>query len=141
MDLEEVTFDDLRVMSKDELDKIPYQRKKWLCQCKGCTNGTHVRDYGVSPFFWLDRNSNWAQHSPEELWTDLTKFCWMCSKHRKLISRLRPRFSDEHIRVRLYDLTSPIDRLIDTKTEFQYGTSSGFSREERSYRKASNNDR
>ena len=74
-----------------ELDAIPYDRKKWICEGKNCKNGTHIRDYGVFPWFMLDRNSKNSIKNPREYWRGRNNF-YLCSKHGKMWERLTKRF-------------------------------------------------
>jgi len=104
---EQDAINELKAMSREELDLVDYGLKKWLCQCKGCTNGSKVRDYGISPWFY------WAKKG--EGWLDLTVNYLLCYKHNKLYKRLLKNYDREKVQRKLLDLTNPIDRLIDIK--------------------------
>lgn len=75
-------------LDKESLDQIPYKRMRFVCQVKGCTNGTHVRDYGLEPWYFLDRNSKYAKLAPAELWYNLNVRFWLCGKHYKFYDKL-----------------------------------------------------
>lgn len=96
-------------LDKQSLDAVPYRRLRWLCQCKGCTNGTHVRDYGLEEFnprgIWafLDRNSKNAAKNPHDYWMGPNNY-WLCGKHNRLYKKLQQRFDLEHIWRRLFDM-------------------------------------
>lgn len=75
-------------MSKAELDSLPYDVYKWNCCCKNCNGYTTVRDYGIAPTYFLNRNSKASQKNPKEYWQDLEVFSWFCSKHWKYFKRL-----------------------------------------------------
>lgn len=80
-------IDIMRNLSKQELDLLPYDVLKWHCCCKGCKNSTTVRDYGVSPYYFLNRNSKEAQKHPLNYWNNLNVVYWFC-KHYQFLKRL-----------------------------------------------------
>jgi hypothetical protein len=92
-------------LDKESLDKIPFDRKRWLCQCKGCSNGTHIRDYGLSPFYFLDRNSKRSFDKTADYWSNLNTTYWLCGKHAKWIKKLGKTFESNHIQKRLLDMS------------------------------------
>ncbi len=94
-------------LDKEGLDEVPYTRMRWLCQCKGCMNGTHVRDYGLEAHYFLDRNSKAAAQNPSNYWMGLGNY-WLCSKHNKLFKRLEKSFELEHIFNKLIDWTKAV---------------------------------
>lgn len=100
-------------LDKESLDAVPYTRMRWLCQCKGCNNGTHVRDYGLGPFdqrgIWafLDRNSKWAAKNPGDYWMGPNNY-WLCGKHNKLFKRLQKTYEMDHIWRRLLDIEKTV---------------------------------
>lgn len=97
-----------RQLDRESLDAVPYVRRRWLCQCKGCTNGTHVRDYGLVElnglgiWAWLDRNSKNSRLKPSEYWMGPNNY-WLCGKHNKLFKRLESIYGIEHTWNRLID--------------------------------------
>lgn len=108
---EEQAINELMAMSREELDKVPYDLCKWQCQCKGCTNGTKVRDYGASPFFYFLRESKWY---------DLDHWEWTCGKHNKFRKRLLSRgYSEQHIWARLYEKFSAVRKVVRIKEKPQ----------------------
>lgn len=96
-------------LDKESLDAIPYQRRKWICQCKGCQHGTHVRDYGISPFFFLDRNSKAAKKNPKEYWYNLNVQFWICGKHWKMMGRLEKSFGRRAAEDKLLEPVIPLE--------------------------------
>lgn len=96
------TPEQFRQLDKESLDAVPFVRFRWLCQCKGCQNGTHVRDYGLGSWWFLDRNSKAAENDPRRYWMGRRNY-WLCGKHNKLFKRLEKRFDFEHIWRRLID--------------------------------------
>lgn len=99
-------------LDKASLDQVPYERMKWQCQCKGCTNGTHVRDYGISPFFFLDRNSKWIENNINKGWSNLNRTMWLCNKHKKFFEKLVKLYGADHTYKRLIDFKAPLHKLI-----------------------------
>lgn len=105
---DDFTIQQFKQLDKESLDAVPYVRRRWLCQCKGCTRGTHVRDYGLAPFngrgiwAWLDRNSKWANSHPTELWMGPNNY-WLCGKHNAMFKRLKGKFDFEHVWRRFID--------------------------------------
>ena len=80
--------DDFMKLDKSELDLMPYEIFKWECCFKGCTGGTTVRDYGIRPFFFLNRNSKRSEKSPELYWLNINERIWFCGKHYPYYKRL-----------------------------------------------------
>lgn len=113
---DDFTSEQFMQLDKESLDSIPYEQKKWQCQCKGCTNGTHVRDYSLSPFFFLDRNSKYCREHPEEYWNNLNFRYWLCGKHRKMFDRLEKMYGNEKTYLKLCDISRMrLDMLISVK--------------------------
>lgn len=108
---DDFTPEQFRRLDKESLDAIPYTRLRWLCQCKGCNNGTHVRDYGIGWWF-LDRNSKNSFKNPSDYWMGMNNY-WLCGKHNRLFKRLTSRFSIEHIFARIMDT----DKLVRIPVE------------------------
>jgi hypothetical protein len=86
-------------LDRESLEQIPYTRMKWFCVCKGCNNGTHIRDYGIGWYF-LDRNSKNSWKNPRAYWRGRND-CYICSKHWLLWQRLEKKFDYDHIFRRL----------------------------------------
>ena len=84
--------EDIRQLDKESLDVLPYNILKWDCCFKGCDCGTTVRDYGLQPFYFLNRNSKEALRNPEKYWNDLSRIRWFCGKHWKYYQRLGPEY-------------------------------------------------
>ncbi|KUJ56432.1 hypothetical protein [Chryseobacterium aquaticum] len=74
-------------LSKVELDSLPYDVLKWECCCKDCNRGTMVRDYGITPIYFLNRNSKAADKNPSKYWMDTSKIVWLCGKHYAIMKR------------------------------------------------------
>lgn len=98
---DDFTPEQFRQLDKKSLDAVPFTRMRWLCQCKGCKNGTHVRDYGIGWYF-LDRNSKAAAKNPHDYWMGVRNY-WLCGKHNAMFKRLKNRFEFEHIWRRFID--------------------------------------
>lgn len=74
MDAEELeAIEELKAMSKDELDKVPYDIRYWRCGVGKCKSISKVRDYGIPPFYW------WRGE-----WIDITDVFRICGKHWKM---------------------------------------------------------
>lgn len=105
---DDFTPEQFRQLDKESLDAIPFVRRRWLCQCKGCTRGTHVRDYGLEEFnprgIWalLDRNSQDAAKHPDRYWMGPNNY-WLCGRHDALFKRMRGKFDFEHVWRRFID--------------------------------------
>ena len=101
-------IEELKSMSREELDQVPYDLVKWFCQCKGCTYGSRIRDYGISPFFYWPRKG--------EGWINLNFNYLLCGKHWKLVKRLEKSYEPHHIERKLFDLTKlPTEKLVILK--------------------------
>jgi hypothetical protein len=107
MDTEELlAIEELKSMSREELDKVPYDKKKWVCQGKKCSNGTVVRDYGIAPFFYLQRKCDAG-------WVNLNLQFWMCGKHNKARKRLEKNYDEDAVFLKIFDNTIlPIDKML-----------------------------
>lgn len=110
---DDFTREQFMQLDKESLDRVEYVRRRWLCQVKNCTNGTHVRDYGLEPFnprgmwLFLDRNSKGAAQNPRNYWMGPNNY-WLCSKHNALFKRLITRFSIDHIFQRVMDTSKDV---------------------------------
>ena len=85
---DEPTADEIMKLDKEDLDSMPYNVLKWECCFNGCKCGTTVRDYGLHPFYFLNRNSKAAERNPKKYWFDLRVIHWFCGKHWKYYQRL-----------------------------------------------------
>jgi hypothetical protein len=92
-------------LDKEALDSLPYTVLKWNCQCKKCSNGTTIRDYGIYPFYFLNRNSKYAARKPEEYWYKIIQGgnYWLCGKHWKFFQRLKKKYDEGFIYHKLCD--------------------------------------
>lgn len=107
-------------LDKESLDQIPYTVMHLNCHGKGCKNGTHVRDYGVSPYYFLHRNSRGAANNPGKYWLNLSRKMWLCAKHWKILDRLGPIYGYPKVEERVLDLgTAPLGKLNATGHEFK----------------------
>lgn len=109
---EQDAINELMAMSAEELDVVDYDLKKWCCQAKNCTNGTIVRDYGISPMFY--------HPGRKARWYNLNLGFWMCGKHNKFVKRLSKSFPINDVMDRIIDYTKmPVNKMTDvvsTKT-------------------------
>jgi hypothetical protein len=101
IELDVLSIGEMVVMNRAELDNILYELKKWKCHCKNCPNGTKVRDYGISPWYFLERNSKNSRRHPFYYWKDLTNIMWLCGKHRMIYERLIKKFAKGHVYERM----------------------------------------
>lgn len=104
-------------LERSALKMIPYTRLRWECQVKGCTNGTHVLDYGIAPYYFLDRNSKNSQRYPELYWRNLREKIYLCGKHYKWVVRLKKRFDWNHIYDRLCEPYHLSKKLLPVPTK------------------------
>lgn len=96
-DDELVALEELMNMTREELDRVPYEIKLWGCQCKNCKNASRVRDYGVSPFFFSPRKGKkWG-------WKDLRDWYYICGRHWKFYKRLLKSYDRKTIDNKLLD--------------------------------------
>lgn len=130
---DDFTPEQFRQLDKESLDAIPFTRLRWLCQCKGCTNGTHVRDYGLGKWWLLDRNSKGIAKDTSGYWMGLYNY-WLCGKHNRLFKRLEKRFDIEHIWRRLLDPTKEV------RIEIKTGDLSTIKRVEKHEKKVKDHD-
>jgi hypothetical protein len=71
---EESIFD----LPKERLELIDHDIYKWLCCAEGCTNGTHVWDFGEAPLYYFPRKVKGNQ------WLNSGQWRWNCGKHYKM---------------------------------------------------------
>ncbi|WP_445453108.1 hypothetical protein [Flavobacterium sp. 25HG05S-40] len=95
---EEEAIAELKAMSKEELENVPFQTVWWICQAKGCCRGTKVRDYGIDPEYWDRRYSFFS----------INKRFLLCREHWKMYQRLLPNYDIEHIWRRMMEFPKKI---------------------------------
>lgn len=100
---DDFTPEQFRQLDRESLEEVPFTRATWVCQCKGCTRGTMVRDYGLAPWYWLQRNSKRSHAQPQRYWFYLDTWHWLCSKHNAMFKKLAKRFDIGHIQQRFLD--------------------------------------
>lgn len=81
IELEDVA--DIMCLSVEELDKVPYEEKFWLCGVEDCTHWTKIRDYGLHPVYYWKSHRCWVNVSNEFM------FCGACNKRYKLKFRFK----------------------------------------------------
>jgi hypothetical protein len=77
--LEESIFD----LPKERLELIDHDIYKWQCCAEGCTNGTHVWDFGERPMYYFPRKVK-ASKNEGSNWYHCDRWYWTCGKHFKL---------------------------------------------------------
>jgi hypothetical protein len=104
MSEEEEAIKELMSMSQDELDLVPYDTVKLICQAKGCKRHTKIRDYGLSPVYYVRRYSL--------KWWNIEKIFFLCPTHYKFYYRLLKSFDAKHVIDKIIDLDKyPIEKL------------------------------
>ena len=99
MSEEEEAIQELKSMTREEIDLVPYTNLKWICSGKKCNNGTKVRDYGIHPEYWSQRL--------KEPFFSINKTFWMCGKHWKLYKRISKNYSQEHVYRKIFNFSKP----------------------------------
>jgi len=94
---EEEAIDILLKMSKSELDLVPYDTVKLICQAKGCKRHTKIRDYGIAPVYYVHRFKIGQQ------WHNVLKSYFLCAKHWSIKTRLIKRFEVWRVQQRMLD--------------------------------------
>jgi len=97
MDEEEKAIEELMKMELSELDMVPYEIVKLICQAKGCSRHTKVRDYGISPVYYV------KGFKLKERWHSTIQSFFLCSKHWKLHQRLIKRFETWRVQQKILD--------------------------------------
>lgn len=97
------TPEQIRQLDRTSLDLIPFERRWWNCAAKKCNGGTGIRDYGINPWYLLDRNSKESIRNPTKYWRPLDRRFMLCSKHYSPYIRL----------VKLYGQQATMDKLLD----------------------------
>jgi hypothetical protein len=93
--LNEFTIDkefDLRLMSKEELGLVPFDKMEWCCQGKNCNRKTTVKTYGDFPFFYW--RGQWIPFIHE---SNIPTEFFMCSKHFKMWKGLIKNYEEEKV--------------------------------------------
>lgn len=110
IDEEQEAINELKSMSRTELDNVDYTLKKWICQCKGCTRGTKVRDYGIAPWYYWPKKG--------EGWLNLDTNYFMCGGHYPRMKKMEKLYGWPAVEKKLIDFTIlPKDKLVDVKFE------------------------
>jgi hypothetical protein len=92
---EKTAIEELRAMSRKKLEQVPHDIKKWVCQCKRCTCGTKVWDFGMAPlYYWPVKKGQWVKIPNNYL---------VCGKHNRWFTRLEKSFEFVAIRDKLLD--------------------------------------
>jgi hypothetical protein len=95
---------ELMSMSQKELDLVPYDTVKLICQAKGCKRHTKIRDYGLSPIYYVRRY--------KERWWDVKKIFFLCPKHYPFYNRLVNIYGFNHVQQKIIDFEKlPIQKL------------------------------
>lgn len=82
---EETIFD----LPKERLELIDHDIYKWQCCAEGCTNGTHVWDFGEEPMYYFPRRVKGSAKG-QGAWLKSTLWYWACGKHSKMEKREIP---------------------------------------------------
>jgi hypothetical protein len=107
-------IEQLKSMNREELDLVMYDIKKWICQAKGCMRGTHVRDYGITPYFFEHKKKGkWVVISTGE---NSGGSYLLCFKHAKFWDRLIKSFEPLDVYKKLIDRScTSLEKMIDCK--------------------------
>lgn len=73
---------DLKSMSKEELDKVPFEVLYWFCSINHCHRYTRVRDYGIVGNNGVTHEFYWPRAKGP--WVDVFDHIRICSKHWKV---------------------------------------------------------
>lgn len=95
---------DLFRLAPEELAMVPFDRFKLTCCVYGCNNGPTVRDYGISPTYYVVN----AAGGP---WHDLSQTVFYCGKHSRLMKQAQ-RQGKEFIAPEGYKKGPAINQLI-----------------------------
>lgn len=63
----------IKNLPDDELEMVPYDKKRLQCSVLGCNRFTNVKDYGISPEYYC-----FGQ------WHNLNEILFFCPKHWKI---------------------------------------------------------
>lgn len=70
---------DIKKMSREELNKIPFDKWRIYCKVQGCNRFTHLRDYGIWPvLFGRFVGGDWI---------NVHESYFLCHNHYKLIDK------------------------------------------------------
>jgi len=97
MSEEEDAIKELMSMSQDELDLVPYDTVKLICQAKGCKRHTKVRDYGLPSVYYV------KGFNKNDRWHNVIKSYFLCAKHWKLVQRLISQFDAWRVENKILD--------------------------------------
>lgn len=76
-ELEINDVDDIKSLSHQELQNVPFDEKYWICGIGICIHKTVIRDYGIHPFYYWN---------PKKCWVDILHefmYCASCGKKYK----------------------------------------------------------
>jgi len=100
---------ELKSMTVEQLDLVPYEIKKWVCSGKNCNRGTKIRDYGTEPLFYHTRKSIG--------WFSLRDTFFMCAKHWKLYNRLKKNYPLAAIYMKMFDFEKQTIQVLEKKNQ------------------------
>lgn len=92
---EEEAINELMAMPRAELDMVPHDLKKCLCNFKNCIHGMKVRDYGIHPVYYL--------HRKEGRWINVENQFYLCGPHYKFYKKLTRLYDEHHIERRILE--------------------------------------
>lgn len=68
------------MLDRESLDRVPYDKRRVCCHIEGCERTMPVRDYGIDPFYYINRR-----------WHRLDLVLFFCAKHWK-IEKQKPHY-------------------------------------------------
>lgn len=80
-DLDDIEFD-IKSLTPDELEQVPFDGVRWQCKIKFCKCYTRMRDYGMHPVYYHKRGVKNPVNGIDH-WINITEIFLMCSKHWK----------------------------------------------------------
>jgi len=105
MNEEEEAIQELMKMSDKELDMVPFDVVKLICQVKGCKCHTKIRDYGLNPIYYVRR-------SVKNQWWNIYYTFFLCPKHWKFYNKLVKLYGQDHVQQKIIDFNKlPIQKL------------------------------
>lgn len=104
MNDEEEAIKELMAMSESEIEMVPFDVVKLICQVKGCKCYKRIRDYGLSPLYYV------KQHKGK--WWNIDNTFLLCSKHWKFYEKLVKLYGVAHVQQKIIDFNKlPIQKI------------------------------
>ncbi len=87
IELDDISPEEIMKLSREELDKMPFDIVRWQCKIKLCKSFTRMRDYGIHPWYYHPRGVVRSDTKETEYWINVYRIFRICGKHFKAFGK------------------------------------------------------